>query len=663
MAKLARRRSLTDGISPDAVRSTIDNVKEQVPAKPAKRHHIELPEWAKQAAAAATGGGQSMPSSERICAKRRVQLPAWALSIEARAHPPDGRMRSRAQTSGGDRFRLRMAEVERDAARRAVARLEAEIAGRSTDLSSEVDRLKSSAEALRQELASARSEACSEELGGSSAELMRMFWRNKESHTLEARAQSLTLERDRQIADINSLEEKLHASQANLASIRDQLQALETLEFARSQMQRTKTDNGWDEISSLPGKTEESHGGEESGRQLATGMDLPAPQTPASPQRAAPLTPTSADDERSGMPTLPPASRIFRIDTIDSPPRKARRSSRGRQSVGNDLEFDYEWGLELSTKMSIERALHLARWAGAALGNQAKLGSNVSVSREAGSPAKTMTEALSETADKALAQPLELPANSLDVSLQDGALGSDGAVALAAEEDPYAEPLAELQDALAVLLRASSSSNQQTLEAAELQDADSFDAHIADLQRACAILEDMPSSSPKRLSPEKVLGSGNFAEDPSLLAVMQAKQRLLQAVQPEVVSSPPHADAAADTSNEPELGHNILSEAALERRELEPKGSRLSDTAVTASAVEFQGNGWPEATADSTSVGARAPDADPLLPDLQNMLEAAPGVRLLQDMPLSGAFALRQLGSTASVQAHLWQKYAGKLQG
>lgn len=155
---------------------------------------------------------------------------------------------------------------------------------------------------------------------------------------------------------------------------------------------------------------------------------------------------------------LPPADERFSLDahsgmessmSIEEPKREEHYEA-------NDIEFAYDWGLELSTKMSVGRALQLARWA-AARG-----------SKSVGGP----EEQVSETA----------------VSSND------------ADEQSFEVPLADLQDALSVLQKASTARLLEACMPADSKispdptDLSAFQAPIQGLQQ---VLLELGGGRPK----------------------------------------------------------------------------------------------------------------------------------------------------------------------
>jgi len=144
----------------------------------------------------------------------------------------------------------------------------------------------------------------------------------------------------------------------------------------------------------------------------------------------------------------------------------------------DDLEFAYDWGLGLAGKMSIPRALELAKWAAA----QCRL------------------------ADAGQTAPTEGTTTSGTTLLDDGTEDDEESASGREEGDEalFEAPLLELQDALAMLQRGARRSSTDAVVASD------FDGPVADLQKVLSMLGQPPamatSSAPEPAAPETFAG-------------------------------------------------------------------------------------------------------------------------------------------------------------
>jgi hypothetical protein len=170
------------------------------------------------------------------------------------------------------------------------------------------------------------------------------------------------------------------------------------------------------------------------------------------------------------------------IFDLDSPLTR----SRGVSHESGDLEFAYDWGLELSTRMPVARALELAKWARISFGQEVQLENDYlsSPSRQL-SPLAEYTE-LSEEEDR-FAQPLRELQEALAVLQQASDSNATRSSGVGEQDTAFAGPIADLQKALTLM-----TPQMPSLEEYDAEDA--FAGPIADLQNVLAQLSSPESS-------------------------------------------------------------------------------------------------------------------------------------------------------------------------
>eukprot|EP00930_Biecheleria_cincta_P061536 TRINITY_DN47103_c0_g1_i1.p1 TRINITY_DN47103_c0_g1~~TRINITY_DN47103_c0_g1_i1.p1 ORF type:complete len:535 (-),score=99.92 TRINITY_DN47103_c0_g1_i1:49-1629(-) len=285
------------------------------------------------------------------------------------------------QCEAARRLILRKAQLERDTAQRHVEEAEAAARSWAEDLASEAQRLRHSLATLRGQHSAATGQvSCLQHRdsigadgwipgapGDQLAPMQRkvqnlgieLFDLEMERGVLQARSDALTAELERQESSCAELLEKVEAKRQAQSEMRAEITNIKHASADSASLQAPRR------MSSLPSTV----------------------RPPA--------------DERFSLDAHPGMESSMSTD----------EPKHGEYEAANDLEFAYDWGLELSTKMSIGRALQLARWAAAR-------GSN-SVSGP-----------------------------------EDFALVTEGS-SINADEQSFEVPLAELQDALSVLQNAS----------------------------------------------------------------------------------------------------------------------------------------------------------------------------------------------------------------
>mmetsp|Transcript_23897 Transcript_23897/g.66426 ORF Transcript_23897/g.66426 Transcript_23897/m.66426 type:complete len:570 (-) Transcript_23897:66-1775(-) len=341
--------------------------------------------------------------------------------------------------------RLRALKQERDAAWSDVAAARDCAAQRSAELNAEAAKLRSCARTLQGELDAARQEALSwqcrradvhdsgEALAqhvahacelqfffGARNDQSENFHRQAlESETLRLRVESLSDELARQLATRKEIEEKLTEKCVQIDLLQFQLAILDN-EAAASKSPWHRAPH----VDNVPALN--STGNEES-YHLDGSFD--------STQLEAPVT--------------------------------------GRDAVGHDLEFAYEWGLQLSGQMSVKRVLSLARLAS----QVAKRQDEIPLSRPP--PANVFPDAVASATSGTAAT---ANADAKRLFLDNGmVLNLEG-------------PLAELQGALQVLQEASAFQQKTSQRTPSVECFDTFDQPIADLQRVLDNLQEAPSA-------------------------------------------------------------------------------------------------------------------------------------------------------------------------
>lgn len=182
-------------------------------------------------------------------------------------------------------------------------------------------------------------------------------------------------------------------------------------------------------------------------------------------------------------------------------------------SQADDLEFAYDWGLELAGRMSVERAMQLANWAATRCRQADEAKSSGELRVEMASPMRTLS---GHDADETR---FEEPLQELQAALS--ILQTERAVSGSAGDEPrdaseFDAPLSELTEALATLSRQASGG----AAAAKAEDPDhgdggsAFAKPIADLQDiimrlSAASQEQAPTSAPSHepAVPEDVVGA------------------------------------------------------------------------------------------------------------------------------------------------------------
>lgn len=388
---------------------------------------------------------------------RRISLPPWCARTDGSGHDRYTPLfpwqcnsnRGRPTAAGVDRDPVRQLQrlkLERDAARQEVVRAEQEAKHRNGELDKEAARLRQHLKELKSELKVARghsqyqchSAPMGEELDErrgqlhcSREETQRLVFQLQanavEQSALKSRLCSLTSELERQVADRTAAEEQLEQSRASESLLRQELAALRT--------QAAEANS--------PNKEEGStRGGSSSSSSDHGALDTGFRRMP------------SKSREANRQMTAPQPEESYNLDTNTGGQNPAAQSGENGQ-----LEFEYEWGLELAGRMPVSRALQLARWAASTSCQQQEL-----------------DDPGPDTVPAGEARPHRARSTELD-------------------EHAYDAPIAELEDALRVLQEASAR-NQQ------LDPLSEFDEPIADLQALLDSFCDPDGSAPTEVTAE-----------------------------------------------------------------------------------------------------------------------------------------------------------------
>lgn len=402
------------------------------------------------------------------------------------------------------------AEAERAAALREALASEEGAAARGAELREEVLRLRERAVSLRDGLSAAKADEGFFEVEG-------LAVRARKS-SLEKRSSINGSSKQNMLNQSENLAAKLQEDSSNCTELYNRLQSLEA-EFANQVAERrslheqledsqTATAVGQQELEILLfGSVVEERGGFDSGSDTDASGELAEMPLLLSPGRSDGGGLLSA---RTSV-VLPSEDRFFDLthqrrssqaisageavaqsdlfvginDDEDRTPSSSSQSSQSPEldfmarlaTPGDDLEFAYDWGLEMSNKMPVAHALKLALWASRGRrtgsvdeGDEQDSGTGA---REGVEGAGAGTSSLSPTRNVAL-------------------LTEGGEVHTDMDGEDFSAPLAELQDALAVLQRVSSqrsSRGENHTEEASLSvevDMGGFETAIADLQQAIA---------------------------------------------------------------------------------------------------------------------------------------------------------------------------------
>lgn len=400
-----------------------------------QRRRVRVPSWVHDGPEPATEHQRVTPSTQAQTAWNFMRQGSCASCDSAKSAPPVP-TRSASQEL---RRKLRRAQRERDHALRAAVAAEAGESERSVELEAEAMRLRETAAALRSELAAARDEVAQRRreaalhapaghggeaassssgqravaLAESQALAEELCGQANERSALQVRLSSLAAELDRQAACERHLREELQLRRGNEESLKRRLEALSTKRAASQHISRVE--------------------------------EAPPTDGDASPARTAPSASAGSSALRGTPQALPPPD--ARFDLADGSPEHAEEEEHA-QAAAADLEFAYDWGLDLSSRMSVSRALELARWAAQ---------TSASASAQASDPGEGFSR-----------QATTMSAHS---------------------EDIYEGPLADLQRALEVL---SGAAARRAAEAPatgsdaqeDAEDTSAFDGPIANLQAA-----------------------------------------------------------------------------------------------------------------------------------------------------------------------------------
>uniref|UniRef100_A0A7S4Q1U6 Uncharacterized protein n=1 Tax=Alexandrium monilatum TaxID=311494 RepID=A0A7S4Q1U6_9DINO len=503
-AKLFRRLRKIEGAAAEAYEAARrSTVKEQAPVAPLSRGGTLLRQFSNSSEEGATPRRHSEGCS--LAQRRRVRVPSWIhdeVNPSGHARQTTSVVQARGQwlfkrqgssdsghsaaaasssTSGEElKRRLKRAQLERDDAMRAAEAAEVSEASRGGDLETEALRLRQLAATLRAELTAARNEValrrreaaggrergagCSQgtvasaesrapaaggsanrssssqrgaALAESQALAEELCGQAQERSALQVRLSSLSAELQRQAAVEQQLQEQLLARRRAEESLQERLEAL---------CAQRATDGGASEGSS-------DEGG--------------APAAASSPARR---TRPSLSAGRTPEQALPPPDARFDLD--DGAAEQAA-PARGSEAAGSDLEFAYDWGLGLSGRMSVARALELARWAARTAGT-------------AGTPPPQDAEAPSP--DDQFEGPLTQLQGALAVLSEAAARRTAEAVAEGQpphEDASFDEPIASLQLALSRMTSpVAEEPEEEVAEDHDDSDLQAFELEIENLQKA-----------------------------------------------------------------------------------------------------------------------------------------------------------------------------------
>ncbi|CAE8635746.1 unnamed protein product [Polarella glacialis] len=431
------------------------------------------PELHRQAPWLMTSGTSSSSSTPTVAGALSSQ-PGYRRQSTGQWKNIDRTLWSAEQVEADLRSRLEIAKKERDAAERSAENAQAAARSWGDELASEAQRLRELYAKLSGEFHVTESEvnerrgsagqATSEAHGSAGGQLeavqrdvrhlgVQLYGLGTSKTSLAVRSGSLEVELQRQIADCADLQQRLEASRASETEL-------------EARLEQELLDSIMEDQASLE-------------------VIMATPERPTSTR--SPLNALGSFATPTGSGVLPPASSMFAFEDSPDELAEGNESDEGSEEAAgqlDDLEFAYDWGLQLSGRMSVERALQLARrWAAGAEGGME------AVSTEAESD---------ENGDE-----------------QRGSAPKEAADDAAQDEEHFEVPLADLMDALAVLQGASAAraaSNETASrrpgeeampKAEEVQDTDEFESPVADLQKVLARLGASPGS-PGQAAPSDV---------------------------------------------------------------------------------------------------------------------------------------------------------------
>lgn len=172
-------------------------------------------------------------------------------------------------------------------------------------------------------------------------------------------------------------------------------------------------------------------------------------------------------------PASPPSATFFDLPSAEEPG--------GQAGQAHDLEFAYDWGLGLAGRMSVTRALQLAKWA-AARCHASDAATAVGLGAGAVAAARAPSEGGAQcSAGSALSSTASaITSSTADIDGEEG-------------DERWAAPLSELQDALATLLKGPAVVEHRGREWPE--PITDFTGPVADLERVLSTLSAQSQAS------------------------------------------------------------------------------------------------------------------------------------------------------------------------
>lgn len=333
---------------------------EDAEAKQQRRGKVQVPSWVVESDGSprvwnrfrpmpwipglgALHGGLPFAASGRSCASSSREAPSIVGQVASRDMSQQSSLPAATafvgvQPTESDAellARLRMVEMERDAALHDVEMAEAAAARWRADLEEEAQRLRDLRRSLATELAELRGQG---------------FDRETTPDLSSSAVESSSCELAAAMHEIHSLKVQLYRTTSQKEAMQARLLSLETeLEHQESECERLH---------------EQLVLSEQQEAKLRPVEDSERPQLLT---RGSGLLEQPVVTPRTGV-APPPAAHFILGDNDDSEeeflePHPASTSTAAPDAQVHDLEFAYEYGLEATSKMSVERALHLAEWA------------------------------------------------------------------------------------------------------------------------------------------------------------------------------------------------------------------------------------------------------------------------------------------------------------
>lgn len=412
-AKLSRRRLAVEGAKAEVAVSPSPGPVRRKRSLRWQGGRVQVPTWVVEvdpssaAATQAEAARRRTPENWAKLGKARVE------GSQSKAHAsPEQRTHRDAEKHRAELLvRLRGAEMERDAAMREAADTKAGVVARGADLDAEAERLRRQAAELREQLRAAKSEAAAfagrtrlGDGGGISARFpdagamgqvpstghvarescslqAKAFELFDQRRELQARLMGLATECERQRVGRQTLEEQLAASHVRCESLKGELREVirdgtpgdedeRRLDSSRASSPFLRYSS--QETDSCSHGEDAHHRGVSAGASSARGgHSRSSPRSSRDSGEGGNLDALFAEAAVNVSPSgahFYPMRGSEEVEAAWATPQRSRGGSSRAAAASeeaNDLEFQYDWGLGLASRMSVPQALQLAKWAAA----------------------------------------------------------------------------------------------------------------------------------------------------------------------------------------------------------------------------------------------------------------------------------------------------------